>query len=185
MSIYIGNKEIKHIFNGSKIVQKVYRGGVKIWEDTHLNSAGTAEIYYASATGNAVVVAIRGYNGKSVYQKISAFNNYTQTDTATWSENITEELQIIGVLSSGGINYTIAANNGLNAITKLTIGGSRSGDGFLCLTLPAMPNLTSISLASSWSEHVFLTTECDRNTVSIIKKLLPNSEYSFYLCLKN
>ena len=183
MSIYIGNKEIKHIFNGSKIVQKVYRGGVKIWEDTHLNSAGTATITYSYATGIASVVSIVG--GPTIYTYTSSFSNLSTTGTATFSVNTGEELQIIGVLSSGGIDYTIAANNGLNAITKLTIGGSRSGDGFLCLTLPAMPNLTSISLASSWSEHVFLTTECDRNTVSIIKKLLPNSKYSYYLCLKN
>ena len=185
MSIYIGNKAIKHIYKGSKFIRYVYRGGVKIWEDTNLNSAGTATIGYTNATGNAAIVSIT--NGQTIYTRTSSFSNWTKTESATWSINAGNELQLVAALSSGDVAYTINASNGLNAITKLRIEGTRnSNNAGLFLTLPAMPNLESISLSSGWSSYVFLRSTSDSNTASTIKKLLPNSEtIPYYLLLQN
>lgn len=155
MSIYIGNKEIKHIFNGSKIVQKVYRGGVKIWEDTHLNSAGTATITYSYATGIASVVSIVG--GPTIYAYTSSFSNLSTTGTATFSVNTGEELRIEPVISSGDISYKIEASNGLNAITKLSIQGRRlATSAHIYLRLPAMPNLKSVEFADEWNGGIMI-----------------------------
>ena len=170
MSIYIGNKEIKHIFNGSKIVQKVYKGGVKIWEDTHLNSAGTATITYTNATGIASVVSIVG--GQTIYAYTSSFSNLSTTGTATFSVNTGEELRIEPVISSGDISYKIKASNGLNAITKLSIKGRRlATSAHIYIYLPAMPNLKSVEFADEWNGGIMLVRGSDNNDATFFKIL--------------
>ena len=171
-SIYKGSTKVNKLYVGSKAIQKVYKGSTLIWSAL-LNSAGTATITYSNATGTHSLIVI----GDQGIHSLTDFSNNNSTYTASWPSNDGEELNILPWLTSGSISINMTASGGFNAVTTLNLGGYiRNGYGAVCVTIPAMPNLKAVTLGGGWAGYSEVSST-SADTLSIIKKLLPNSIY--------
>lgn len=106
------------------------------------------------------------------FYTLSELSNYTGLDTKTFPENAVDTLEITGgAIQSGKINVDITSNSSFDAVTTLKFGGLRIGGSLIVSNLPYLPNLSSVSLASSWSGYLQLvgTTISCFKTIRLIQ----------------